>query len=116
MTFSNRTVLFAALVCGLALTPAAGVLAQQAASPAAPAQQKDQPAATQNQGAGQEPDPRLRRRSDQEQFKAQKAYKGEIHGAYKSWLEQDVPYIITDEETRAFKTLSNRSEERRVGK
>jgi GWxTD domain-containing protein len=113
MTFSNRTVLFAALVCGLALPPAAGVLAQQAAGPAgpaAPAQQKDQPAATQNQGAGQEPDPRLRRRSDQEQFKAQKAYKGEIHGAYKSWLEQDVPYIITDEETRAFKTLSNDEE------
>ena len=113
MTFSNRTVLFAALACGLALPPAAGVLAQQAAGPAgpaAPAQQKDQPAATQNQGAGQEPDPRLRRRSDQEQFKAQKAYKGEIHGAYKSWLEQDVPYIITDEETRAFKTLSNDEE------
>ena len=113
MTFRNRTFLFSALVCGFALPPAAGVLAQQAAGPAgpaAPAQQKDQPAATQNQGAGQEPDPRLRRRSDQEQFKAQKAYKGEIHGAYKSWLEQDVPYIITDEETRAFKTLSNDEE------
>src|ERR1035441_2366787 len=113
MTFRNRTFLFSALVCGFALPPAAGVLAQRTtgpAGPAAPAQQKDQPAATQNQGAGQEPDPRLRRRSDQEQFKAQKAYKGEIHGAYKSWLEQDVPYIITDEETRAFKTLSNDEE------
>jgi GWxTD domain-containing protein len=110
MTFSNRNFLFAALGCGLAFTPAAGVLAQQTASPAAPAQQQSQPAATQNQGAGQEPDPRLRQRSDQEQFKAQKAYKGEIHGAYKSWLEQDVPYIITDEETKAFKSLSNDEE------
>jgi GWxTD domain-containing protein len=110
MTFSNRTFLLAALGCGLAFIPAAGVPAQQTASPPVAAQPQGQPAATQNEGAGQEPDPRLRKRSDQEQFKAQKAYKGEIHGAYKSWLEQDVPYIITDEETKAFKSLSNDEE------
>ena len=110
MAFSNRTFLFAALGCGLALTPAAGVPAQQTASPPVAAQPQVQPAATQNEGAGQELDPRLRKRSDQEQFKAQKAYKGEIHGAYKSWLEQDVPYIISDEETKAFKSLSNDEE------
>jgi GWxTD domain-containing protein len=110
MTFNGRTLLFAALGCGLAFTPAAGVPAQQTASPPAPAQQPGQASAGQNQGADQESDPRLRKRSDEEQFKAQKAYKGEIHGAYKHWLEQDVPYIITDEETKAFKSLTNDEE------
>jgi len=107
---SGRTFLFAALGCGLTFSPAAGVLAQQTASPAAPAQQQGQPAAAQSQGTGQEPDPLKRERSDQEKIKARKAYIGEIHGAYKSWLEQDVPYIITDEETKAFKSLSNDEE------
>jgi GWxTD domain-containing protein len=110
MTFNGRTFLFAALGCGLAFTPAAGVLAQQAAGPSAPAQQQGQPAAGQNQGAGQDPDPRLRKRSDQEQFKAQRDVRKELKGAYKTWLEQDVPYIITDEETKAFKSLSNDEE------
>ena len=110
MTFNGRTFLFAALGCGLAFTPAAGVLAQQAAGTSAPAQQQGQPAAGQNQGAGQDPDPRLRKRSDQEQFKAQRDVRKELKGAYKTWLEQDVPYIITDEETKAFKSLSNDEE------
>jgi GWxTD domain-containing protein len=110
MTFNGRTFLFAALGCGLVFTPAAGVLAQQTVSPSSSAQQQVQPAATQSQGAGQEPDPLKRKRSDKEQFKAQKELKIEIHGAYKTWLEQDVPYIITDEETRSFKSLSNDEE------
>jgi GWxTD domain-containing protein len=110
MTFNGRTFLFAALGCGLAFTSAAGVPAQQTAGQSAPAQQQGQPAAGQNQGAGQEPDPRLRQRSDQEKFRAKKALGGELKGGYKSWLEQDVPYIITDEETKAFKSLSNDEE------
>jgi GWxTD domain-containing protein len=110
MTFNGRTFLFAALGCGLVFTPAAGVLAQQTVSPSSSAQQQVQPAATQSQGAGQEPDPLKRKRSDKEQFKAQKELKIEIHGAYKTWLEQDVPYIITDEETKSFKSLSNDEE------
>jgi GWxTD domain-containing protein len=110
MTFNGRTFLFAALGCGLALTPAAGVLAQQMASPSAPAPQQTQPAAQQNQGAPQEQDPLKRARSDQEAFRAQKALKIEIHGAYKTWLTQDVAYIITDEEAKAFRNLSNDEE------
>jgi GWxTD domain-containing protein len=109
MTFNGRTIIFAALGCGLAFTPAAGLLAQQTADPSSPAQQA-QPSAVKSQGAGQEPDPLKRERSDKEKFDAQKAYKGEIHGAYKSWLEQDVPYIISDEETKSFKTLRNDEE------
>ena len=110
MMLNGRTILFAALGCGLVFTPAAGVLAQQTASPSAPAQQQAQPAAAQNQGAGEEPDPRLRKRSDEEVRKAQKDVRGELKGAYKSWLTQDVAWIITDEESKAFKSLSNDEE------
>jgi GWxTD domain-containing protein len=110
MMLNGRTILFAALGCGLVFTPTAGVLAQQTASPSAPAQQQAQPAAAQNQGAGEEPDPRLRKRSDEEVRKAQKDVRGELKGAYKSWLTQDVAWIITDEESKAFKSLSNDEE------
>jgi len=33
-----------------------------------------------------------------------------LKGAYKTWLTQDVSYIITDEEMKAFKNLSNDEE------
>jgi GWxTD domain-containing protein len=110
MTLNGRTIIFTALGCGLTFIPAAGLLAQQAANTSSPAQQQAQPSAGQNQGADQEVDPLKRERSDKEKIAAQKAYKGELHGAYKSWLEQDVPYIISDEEARSFKTLRNDEE------
>lgn len=41
----------------------------------------------------------------------EKAFKKEVMGKeYKDWLEQDVPYIITDDERKAFKQLSNDEE------
>ena len=110
MTLNGRTFLFVALGCGLVFTPAAGLPAQQTANPPAPAEQQAEPSAGQNQGAAQEPDPLKRQRSDKEKFAAQKAVKQELKGFYKSWLNQDVAWIITDEETRAFKTLSNDEE------
>ena len=58
----------------------------------------------------QEVDPLKRPRSDEEVRKAQKAVRQELKGAYKTWLEQDVAYIITDEERKAFKNLSNDEE------
>jgi GWxTD domain-containing protein len=61
-------------------------------------------------GQGQEPDPLKRERSDKDKFAAQKAVKQELKGAYKTWLDQDVAYIISDEERKAFKTLSNDEE------
>ncbi len=106
MTLNGRSFLFAALGCGLVFTPAAGLLAQQAANPPAPAGQQVKPSTTQDQ----EPDPLKRERSDKEKFAAQKAVKQELKGAYKSWLTQDVPYIISEEEARSFKSLSNDEE------
>jgi GWxTD domain-containing protein len=106
MTFNGRTFLFVALGCGLVFIPSTGLFAQQAASPSATAQQQSGPATSQ----GQEPDPLKRERSDKEKFAAQKAVRQELKGAYKTWLEQDVPYIISDEERRAFKSLTNDEE------
>jgi GWxTD domain-containing protein len=99
MTLSSRTFLIAALGCGLALTLTTGLRAQQSKS-----------ANDQNQDNGQEVDPLKRERSDKEKFATQKAVRQELKGAYKTWLEQDVSYIISDDERKAFKTLSNDEE------
>jgi GWxTD domain-containing protein len=97
---------FAALICGLVFTPVAGLKAQQADK--APAQA--QPANGQNGAADEEPNPLKRERSVKGKIEAQKNLKIELKGAYKTWLEQDVSYIISDEERKAFKTLSNDEE------
>jgi GWxTD domain-containing protein len=98
---SNRCSLLAVLaVCGLVSVSSPRLFSQQSASPSAAAQSD----------AGQEPDPLKRERSDKEKFQAQKAVKQELKGAYKTWLDQDVTYIISDEERNAFKNLSNDEE------
>ncbi len=110
MTFNSRNFLFAALGCGLVFIPTQGLRAQDPAAPAASGQAQAQPAAGQNSGQAQEPDPLKRERSDKEKIAAQKAVRQELKGAYKTWLNQDVVWIITDEEARAFKQLSNDEE------
>jgi GWxTD domain-containing protein len=112
MMLKPRSFVFAALGCGLVLTPAVGLRAQDSgtAAPAASAQQQAQPAASPATSQDQDPDPRKRRRSDKDQIQAQKELGRELKGAYRTWLTQDVPYIITDEETKAFKSLSNDEE------
>jgi GWxTD domain-containing protein len=102
MTFNSRMLLSVALSSGLVLVPAIGLRAQTAATTPSQAQ----PAASQDQ----EPDPLKRPRSDKEQIQAQKALRQELKGAYKTWLNQDVLYIITDEEAKSFKSLSNDEE------
>jgi GWxTD domain-containing protein len=93
MTLNNRMFLYAVLGCGLVFIPQAGIWAQQTGTQ-----------------AGQEVDPLKRPRSDKEQLDSQRALKTELKGAYKTWLTQDVSYIITEEETKAFKNLSNDEE------
>jgi GWxTD domain-containing protein len=48
--------------------------------------------------------------SDKEKFKQQKELKNELKGPYKKWVNEDVRWIITDEELKAFKSLSNDEE------
>ena len=58
----------------------------------------------------EKPDPTKRRLTDKERLKQQKDLKGELHGVYKTWLDQDVVWIISDEERQAFKHLTNDEE------
>ena len=111
MTFNSHRYVFIALGCGLILGCSSGLRAQNAAAPASsPAQQQAQPAASPGSGQDQEPDPLKRQRSDKDWFAAQKAVRQELKGAYKTWLNQDVIWIITDDEAKAFKQLSNDEE------
>jgi GWxTD domain-containing protein len=104
MTLNRYRIFFAALGCGLVFTPLSGLRAQQTNNPP----QQAQPA--NDQGEGQEVDPLKRERSDKDKFKAQRHLREELKDTYKSWLEQDVKYIISDEERAAFKNLSNDEE------
>ena len=94
MMSHRRSILAAAIIVGLFSVPCSHVIAQASAS----------------SSSDQDQDPLKRPRTDAEQFKAQKELKTELKGAYKSWLDQDVAYIITDQERKAFKSLSNDEE------
>ena len=65
---------------------------------------------TQTPPVAEKPNPLKRRLSDREKFQQQKDLKAELHGVYKTWLEQDVRWLITDTEAQAFKHLSNDEE------
>jgi len=98
MMSNRRSLLAVAMVCGLIPLSSLRLSSQQSADTNAQAPSE------------QEQDPLSRPRSDEETRKAQKAVKQELKGAYKTWLEQDVSYIISDQERKAFKNLSNDEE------
>ncbi len=54
--------------------------------------------------------PLNRQLSDKERFTQQKELRQELKGPYKKWANQDVRWIITDQEMKAFKSLSNDEE------
>jgi GWxTD domain-containing protein len=110
MTFNSRVYLSVAVGCGLVFSSAHGLRAQESAAPATSGQTQSQPAAGPASGQDQEPDPLKRKRSDKQRFDDQNALRHELKGAYRTWLNQDVVWIITDEESRAFKNLSNDEE------
>ena len=47
---------------------------------------------------------------DKEERRRQKAIQKEMESPYKKWLEEEVPYIITDEERQSFKKFSTDDE------
>jgi GWxTD domain-containing protein len=55
-------------------------------------------------------DPLSRQLTDKQRKENAKRFNAEISKTYKKWLDEDVPYIITDEERQAFKQLSNDEE------
>ena len=108
MTLNGRGFLFVLIGCGLVMAPAPGLKSQEPATPPAQpqAQQQTGPAS----GQDQEVDPLKRQRSDKERYNSQKALRQELKGTYKTWLTQEVPYIISEEERKAFLSLSNDEE------
>jgi len=58
----------------------------------------------------QQPNPLKRKLSDREIREQQKELRQELKGPYKKWLDQDVRWIITDQERNAFLSLSNDEE------
>jgi GWxTD domain-containing protein len=103
MMSNRRPFLTAALICGLIPALSHRLFSQQSTGTTGAS-------ATADNGQGDDQDPLKRKRSDKEQLQAHKAYTQELKGAYKTWLEQDVAYIISDEERKAFKSLSNDEE------
>jgi GWxTD domain-containing protein len=60
--------------------------------------------------ASQEVDPLKKPLTQKQKRKNEKALKQELRGPYKKWLDEDVAWIITDEERQAFRQLSNDEE------
>src|SRR6266481_2731103 len=60
--------------------------------------------------AAQSADPLKRPVSEEQKKRNDKALKQELGKVYKKWLDEDVRWIITDEERSAFKQLSNDEE------
>ena len=111
-----------AIAVGAMLLGATCSGAQQASGNAAPTAQTASPDASAQDpklstrsAAGDSPqnadqDPLKRQLSDKEKFKQQREVKEELKGPYKKWVNEDVHWIITDEELKAFKSLSNDEE------
>ncbi len=107
MAFNGQRFFFILLMgSGLVLAPSTHVKAQDAT------QSQAAPAAKSSQEDPNSPDfdPRKRQRSDRERYKAQRELRQELKGTYKTWLNQEVTYIISDQERKAFMSLGNDEE------
>jgi GWxTD domain-containing protein len=71
---------------------------------------KETGSTTQAQPAADAADPMKRPLDAKKKKQQMKDYSKEIKGPYKKWLDEDVIWIITDEEKAAFKQLSNDEE------
>jgi GWxTD domain-containing protein len=58
----------------------------------------------------EQPDPLKRAVTDKEKIAQQRAVRQELKGEYKKWVDEDVRWIITDQELQAFKSLGNDEE------
>jgi GWxTD domain-containing protein len=89
----------------------AGVLAQTTPADAAGAQTvQDNGSVTKTPPVAEKPDPLKRRLSDRDERARREATKVELKGEYKKWLDEDVRWIITDQEQKTFKSLANDEE------
>src|SRR6202522_1011529 len=93
------------LFLSLGLPPT--LIAQAASQPSQANTQNSSPNASDPQSTQ---DPLHRPQSDKDKFKQQKELRNELKGPYKKWVDEDVRWIITDQELKAFKSLSNDEE------
>src|SRR5690242_4477370 len=113
---SYRTLTRFLLIASLGLIGTLAVAQDQ--SKDSPKDPKDEVQAQQDQKAGapaqNQPadavDPLKRPINEKAKKKNERALKQELSKPYKKWLDEDVAYIITDEERAAFKQLSNDEE------
>ena len=84
--------------------------AQEAKAQDAKTDDSGQATSASPQAQRQETDPLKRPLSDKQRKENEKRFKQEVSGSYKKWLNEDVAYIITDEERASFKQLSNDEE------
>jgi len=102
----------AALVLG-SFTVVGNVRAQVTGTdPQAKPAQDPTPTVDKGTAPEEKPDPMKRRLSDRERVQQNKYLKQELKpdGTFKKWLDQDVVWIITDQEVQAFKQLKNDEE------
>ncbi len=109
VSFLNR--LFAVLLLPVFILAVVSFASAQegkadAAAPASPAAD----AAPSTDKASPDVDPLKRPLSDKQKKQNSKSLKIELSKTYKKWLDEDVRWIITDEEQKAFKLLSNDEE------
>jgi GWxTD domain-containing protein len=89
----------------------AGVLAQTTPPDTTTTQTtQDNGGVTKTPPVAEKPDPLKRRLSDREERERRKATVQELKGTYKKWLDEDVRWIITDQEAKTFKSLANDEE------
>jgi GWxTD domain-containing protein len=101
---SSLYLLSLALVAGTA-----GLAGAQSAKQPASSDSNSGATVTQGQGS-EEPDPLKRPPSEKQKKQQKRNLNVELSKVYKKWLNEDVVWIITDEERAAFKQLSNDEE------
>ncbi len=107
MMLISRRFLFIVLGCSLLVLPATNLLAKQKKDAAA----STEPTQTQSPNdQDQDTNPLNRPLSDKELYRQRKELRQELKGPYKTWLTEEVPYIISDQERKAFMSLSNDEE------
>jgi GWxTD domain-containing protein len=104
MTTSRRFVSGTAFLFLLLIGARVGIAQATPASPAEP------DGVTKGPVIVEKPDPLKRPLSDKEKRDQQKQLRQELKGVYKKWVDEDVRWIITDQEMQAFKSLSNDEE------
>jgi GWxTD domain-containing protein len=118
ISFVSLIVSFGLLLCGAVAQDKPDQKAADKAPDQSPSDQspksdpsaKDAAPAAQSQAPADAVDPLKRPANEKTRKRNERALRQELSKSYKKWLDEDVVWIITDEERAAFKQLSNDEE------